>query len=360
MPVSGWKQKLHKALSAALLTCVIITQAGCGANGKAPAAFFSGGAVSSPVSQESFYFDTVCRIAVYDMEEMSEENAKSAIREAFGLCRDYEKLLSKTVEGSDIWNINHAEGAPVECDPRTLEVIGLGIRYAEITDGAFDITIGKAVDLWDFHAEDPKVPDAEDVADAMEHVDYHMIHMDGSAVTLEDPEGEIDLGGIAKGYIADRAAELLREKKVTSAVISLGGNIECIGAKPDGKGSTPFRIGIEAPYSDMTKVVGVSEAENATLVTSGVYERFFVSDGKEYHHILDVKTGYPADTDILGVTILGEEGHSADCDALSTSCLILGVEKATELIGSLDGYEALFIDRDGNLSRTDGMIFEEN
>ena len=359
MSVSGWNLKLHKALSTVLLTCVIISQAGCGANAKDPSSLFSGGN-SSPVSRDSFYFDTVCRIAVYDMEGMSEENAGAVIRDAFSLCSEYEKLLSKTLEGSDIWNINHAQGKPVECDPRTIEVIGLGIRYAELTGGAFDITIGKAVDLWDFHTEDPKVPAAEDVANAMEHVDYRMIRTEGNTVTLEDPEGEIDLGGIAKGYIADRAAEFLRQKKVTSAVISLGGNIECIGAKPNGKGSTPFRIGIEAPYSDMSKVVGVSEAENATLVTSGVYERFFVADGKEYHHILDVKTGYPADTDILGVTIRGEEGHSADCDALSTSCLILGVEKAKELIGSLDGYEALFIDRDGNLSYTDGMIFKEN
>ena len=315
---------------------------------------------ADPVTKQSYYFDTVCQITVYDMDDMTQENAEMAIQAAFEKCAYYEKLLTKTKEGSDIWNVNHAEGAPTECDPETISIIEKGISYGDLTDGKFDITIGTCEDLWDFHSDDPKVPDADALAEAVKHVDYKNIEVDGNTVTMKDPDCEIDLGGIAKGYIADRTAEVLRDQGVTSAIISLGGNIECVGAKPqDAGGTRPFTIGIETPYSDMTKIVGTVQITNGTAVTSGVYERYFTVDGKEYHHILDPKTGYPVDTDTLGVTIIGAEGTSADCDALSTSCLILGSEKGKELIESLDGYEAAFILRDDSIVETSGMNLTE-
>ena len=315
---------------------------------------------ADPVTKQSYYFDTVCQITVYDMDDMTQENAEMAIQAAFEKCAYYEKLLSKTKEGSDIWNVNHAEGAPTECDPETISIIEKGISYGDLTDGKFDITIGTCEDLWDFHSDDPKVPDADALAEAVKHVDYKNIEVDGNTVTMKDPDCEIDLGGIAKGYIADRTAEVLRDQGVTSAIISLGGNIECVGAKPqDAGGTRPFTIGIETPYSDMTKIVGTVQITNGTAVTSGVYERYFPVAGKEYPHILDPKTGYPVDTDTLGVTIIGAEGTSADCDALSTSCLILGSEKGKELIESLDGYEAAFILRDDSIVETSGMNLTE-
>ena len=286
---------------------------------------------ADPVTKQSYYFDTVCQITVYDMDDMTQENAEMAIQAAFEKCAYYEKLLSKTKEGSDIWNVNHAEGAPTECDPETISIIEKGISYGDLTDGKFDITIGTCEDLWDFHSDDPKVPDADALAEAVKHVDYKNIEVDGNTVTMKDPDCEI-----------------------------LGGNIECVGAKPqDAGGTRPFTIGIETPYSDMTKIVGTVQITNGTAVTSGVYERYFTVDGKEYHHILDPKTGYPVDTDTLGVTIIGAEGTSADCDALSTSCLILGSEKGKELIESLDGYEAAFILRDDSIVETSGMNLTE-
>jgi thiamine biosynthesis lipoprotein len=176
---------------------------------------------------------------------------------------------------------------------------------------------------------------------------------------MEDPEAEIDLGGIAKGYIADRVAEELAKDKVTSAIISLGGNIECIGGKPssDGASQIPFNIGIETPFSEMTQVTGSCKVTDGTLVTSGIYERFFEKDGVRYHHILDPKTGYPIENDVVGVTIRSSKGKSADCDALSTTCLILGVDKGMKLIEGLDGFDALFIDQDNQISKTSGMEF---
>lgn len=317
-----------------------------------------GSAAPDPVTKESFYFDTVCDITIYDMEDFSKEAADTAIDNAFALCSTYENMLSKTIEGSDIWNINHAGGQPVTVDQETADLIEKGIYYGNLSGGRFDITIGKAEDLWDFETDTPSLPDAEELAEAVSHVDYTKISVDGTSVQLQDPEMEIDLGGIAKGYIADKVAENLSSQGVTSAIVSLGGNIECVGAKPQDDGSTTsFTIGIETPYSDRTEVVGSIPLNNGTAVTSGIYERFITVDGKQYFHILDPDTGYPVDTDVVSVTITADEGHSVDCDALSTTCLLLGTEKGTELIESLDGYDAAFIDEDGSITCTSGMEF---
>ena len=333
-----------------LLAAFIIPQTGCAEKEQEQI---------DPVSKNSFYFDTTVMLTIYDMEGMSEEAADAVIEEAFAECAGYEALLSKTVEGSDIYRINHAAGQPVECDPVTIKVIKAGLDYCELTDGAFDITIGKASDLYDFHGTDQVPPTAKQLAEAMKYVDYKQIGINGNTVTMGTDQGEIDLGGIAKGFIADRLADFLREKGVTSAIISLGGNVECVGDKF----GSDFRIGIEKPYSGQTEIVGATPVSDGTIVTSGTYERYYEYKGKTYHHILSTETGEPADTDVIGVSIKGSAGHSIDCDALSTTCLILGSEAGLKLIDSLDGYEALFIIDDGNggekIVKTDGFEFEE-
>lgn len=416
------KRMLNRAsiqyiISCTLAAVLIIAQTGCGdalsgvSSAAAGMADTASSADSQPVTKESFYFDTICQITVYGMEERGDESfsaaAQAAIADAFSLCSEYEKLLSKTVEGSDIWNINHAAGEPVSCDSRTIDLIQRGIYYGDLSNGAFDITIGKAEDLWNFHAEESEssegsaadedstkeikdtaedgngtkemgdaaengvsetlktaLPDAVDLAEAVSHVDYTCIHVDEKTQTVQltDPEAELDLGGIAKGYIADAVCREMENAGVTSAIVSLGGNIECIGGKPgsvgftgDNGSYTDFTIGIEMPYSDRTEIAGASGLQNGTMVTSGVYERYITVDGRQYHHILDVGTGYPVDTDVLGVTIKGGFGTSADCDALSTTCLILGAEKGKALIEGMDGYEALFILQDESLVTTTGM-----
>lgn len=386
-------------VSAALCGGLLAGCSSSGASGEAPEISESAGETTAEsdggdaaqeaadsVSRESYYFDTICSITVYGMdreaflasglwdEEESEltfeDAATAAISDVFSLCNEYENLLSKTREGTDIWNVNRAEGEAVACDDRTVSLVLMGIAYGELSGGAFDITVGIAADLWDFTSgdENASLPDDRELAAAVEHVDYTAIEVDEGAGTirLTDPEAEIDLGGIAKGYIADAVCERLRAVGVTSAIVSLGGNIECVGGKPASFGFqeedseiTFFSIGIETPYSGYTDVVGYSKITDATMVTSGVYERYFTLDGKEYHHILDTETGYPVETDVLGVTILGEEGTSGDCDALATICLILGSEEGLDLIRSLDGYEAAFILEDGSILLTDGMDFTE-
>lgn len=323
------------------------------------AAFALAGCASTrpdPVTKQSYYFDTVCQITIYDMKDMSSERAADAIQTAFDECADWENLLSKTKEGSDVWKINHAGGKPVKCDPATVKLIKKGIHYGDLSGGLFDITIGKAEDLYNFHEEEKHtVPTEAQLADAVKYVNYKQIKIDGNRVSMGTPKGEIDLGGIGKGYIADQVGSRLKKEGVTSAIISLGGNIVVIGDKY----GEDFRIGIEKPFSDMSKIIGTSDQKNATLVTSGIYERYFKKNGKLYHHILDPATGKPADTDISGVTIVSKLGRSGDCDSLATTCLLMGVEKGTKFINSLDGYEALFISRDGKITKTKGMKFTE-
>lgn len=336
-------KKLIKMLTAAaVLTVMIIPQTGCGKK-------------TEPVTKESFYFDTVCQVTVYDMKNMSEDNAKDVIGKAFSQCEKYEKLLSKTKRGSDIYKINHAAGKAVQCDGITIEVIKKGLEYSKLTNGKFDITIGKAQDTWDFHNHKSKPPAKEKLAKAMKYVDYKQVRVNGNKVQMGTSKGEIDLGAVAKGYIADGIAKYLKEQGVTSAIISLGGNIECVG----NKGGKPFNIGIEKPFSERSDIVGACDVDNETIVTSGIYERYIKYKGKKYHHILDSKTGMPVDSDVVGVSIKSDFGHSGDCDGLSTTCLILGSKEGKRLIEKMKGYEALFILKNGKLVRTKGFELKE-
>lgn len=341
------KKLISLILTVTLVTGIIIAQTGCGAKS------------AEPVSNTGYYFDTVCQIDVYDMEDMSEEKAAEAIDAAFDLCGDFEKLLSRTKPDSDVYNINHAGGQPVECDDITIEVIEKGIEYGDLSGGRFDITMGALSDLWQFDSVEPVLPSEEELEEAASTVDYTGIKIDGNTVMLENPEARLDLGGIAKGYIADKVSEFLREEGVTSAIVNLGGNIEVVGYK-DAEEETPFNIGIKKPFGDDGEIVGSIKLHDATIVTSGIYERFHEIDGVRYHHILDKTTGYPVDTDVEGVSIVADAGHSVDCDGLSTICLILGVDEGMKLIESLDGVEAVFIDTTGEIHLTTGLTgFEE-
>ena len=350
------KRFLRAAGLAALLALTIITQTAC-AGTSADAA--------DPVSSDDYLLDTVCTISIYEMTDEEgkvqpaqdmKEQALAAEDEAFSLCAALDKKLSRTQEASEVSRINSAGGEWTEVSDDTLQLIREGVRYSELSGGDFDITIGAVTSLWDFHAdeEDAVVPDADVLAEAVTHVGYDTIEIDGSRVRLTDPDAKIDLGGIAKGYVGDRMAESLEDAGVTSGIVNLGGNVICIGSKP---GSEGFVIGVEAPFSDHSEIVGKISSADMTLVTSGVYERKIVVDGRMYHHILDPKTGYSAETDLDAVTLTAAKGHSMDCDAMSTICLIKGYEAARELIENTDGIEAVFILSDGTIEQTAGAGF---
>ena len=343
---------------------MIITQSGCGSDSISKED-------ADPVMDDNYFLDTVCTISIYEIRDEegnpiqasgNAEAVQKAIDAAWEKCAELDKMLSRTQAVSEVSRLNDAGGKWTEVSDNTAELVEKGLYYSELSGGDFDITIGGVTDLWDFHAdpEDAKVPDPDELAEAVKHVDYRNVEINGNKVRIKDPDGKIDLGGIAKGYIGDRMTEVLEEAGVTSAIINLGGNVICIGAKDnsaDGDDGS-FVIGVEAPYSDRTEIVGKIKAKDMTLVTSGVYERQIEVDGKIYHHILSTRTGYSVESDLDAVTLAGAKGQSGDLDALSTICLIKGSEEAKALIEGLDGIEAVFILNDGSIDQTSGIEFE--
>lgn len=366
------KSFARKAVLALLVIALIIPQSACKSNGQNAAS-------NQGISKTGFFLDTVCSITIYGLadedgkladmtDDELEKECYFIITDAFKLCSQYENMLSKTIETSDIARINNAEGKAVTVSDETIEVLKKGMEFGRLSGGAFDITIGKATDLWDFHDnaesghEGGVVPAEKDLRDAISHVNYENIKIEGNRVSLTDPETEINLGGIAKGYIADKAAEYLEERGVVSAIVDLGGNIVAIGGKTlqiVASGDTreaDFKIGIKDPLSTSGSLLELIPCKNKTVVTSGTYERYFEKDGVKYHHILDVNTGYPVDTDVLSVTIIADRGYSAECDGLSTTCLALGMEKGMELVKSLEGFEAVFVDTNGRVEGSSDSI----
>lgn len=304
------------------------------------------GGCASPRENESLsmtgmYFDTVVTVEVWGAD-------RDVLDHCEELCGYYEQLFSRTIEDSEVSKINNSGGQPVTVSDETAELVRLGLEYGDISNGYFDITIASASELWDFTDNEEKtLPDPEELAEAVTHIDYHNVKVDGNTVTLSDPDTKIDLGGIAKGYIADQLKEYLEEEGVEHALINLGGNMLAVGSKYDG---SPFRIGLQKPFEPDGTPIAVLEVDDQSVVTSGNYERYFEKDGTIYHHILDPDTGYPIQNDLYQVSIISD--NSVDGDALSTTCYALGLEKGMELIQSLDGVEAVFVTSDYELHTT--------
>ena len=300
-----------------------------------------GAAAETKESVVGYQLDTIITLTAYCED-------KAVLEDALKECDRLEQLLSKTIEDSDVWRINHAEGQPVEVDPVTAEVIRTALAISEISEGAFDITIAPASALWDFKAETPALPDAEALAEAASRVNWRALQLEGNTVTL--PAGMmIDLGGIAKGYIGDAVRAYLENRGITSAVLAFGGNIVTIGTKPDGK---PWKIGVQDIDGPAMESMLVLQMGGGSAVTSGNYERGFELDGVRYHHILEPATGWPVQNSLASVTILGDS--SAMGDGLSTAAFVLGEEKGLALIESMKDTEAVFILKDRTVITTSG------
>lgn len=288
-----------------------------------------------------FYFDTVITLSAFVEDD-------SALKEALDECARYEKMFSRTVEGSDIWRVNQESG-PVQVSGETAEMLKDAIAGSELSGGAFDPTVEPEIKLWDFSGDTARLPDAEALREAATHVDYRRLQVDGDKVTLPDDMG-LDLGGVAKGFIADKLSQFLRNKGVKSALINLGGNVLTIGRRATD--DAPWVVGVQDPKAENGVNKLMFKAEDLSVVTSGNYERFFILDGVRYHHLLDPKTGWPVENGLDSVTILSKS--SAMGDILSTACYVLGLEKGKKLIESLDGIDAVFIGSDGTVTMTDG------
>ncbi len=299
-------------------------------------------AAEEKVTATGFFFDTVVTITLNNTSQSTVDNILQ-------ICGEYEELLSKTVEGSDVWRINHSEGQPVTVSQHTLNILDVASKFSGLSEGAFDVTVAPIVELWDFTGNTAVLPDAQEIKDRLALVGYQMIQVNGDMVTL--PAGmAVDFGGVAKGYIADRIAEYCRESGVKSGILNFGGNVVVLGEKPDGE---PWKVGIQDPRSNTGTSIAAVSVRGKSVVTSGIYERGFTLDGVRYHHLLDPDTGWPAQNELASVTIISDS--SADGDALSTSCFVLGLEKGMALIDSLDGIEAIFIDRDNKITTSSGF-----
>ena len=289
-------------------------------------------------------FDTVVNIRIYDAAD------ESVLKGCEELCKKYDAMFSRTNENSEISMINNAGGAAVEVSKETIKLIQKGIYYSEMSNGAFDITIGSVSALWDFKSDAPAVPDAAAIAEAVSHVNYKNILIRDNTVRLLDPQAKLDVGAIAKGYIADRVRDYLEEEGIDHAMIDLGGNIVAMGSKPDG---TDYNIGIQKPFDESGTPITSVKLSNKSIVTSGIYQRYFEADGVLYHHILDTATGYPCDNDLASVTIINDS--SVDGDALSTTCFAMGLTDGLAFAESLPNTEAIFITTDGELHCTSGI-----
>ncbi len=281
----------------------------------------------------------------------SAEKADKAMNSAFDEIGKLDRLLNFFSSTSELATINRNAGlSPVKVSSETLEIIEDAVYASEQTGGAFDPTIGPEISLWDFHSQ--KMPDDKTVRERLPRVNYKLIRVDRnrSTVYLEKKGMLMDLGAIAKGYAADKAAEELKRQGIRAGLVSCAGDIRAFGLKQDGK---PWRVGIKNPRpgNGDDEIMATVELSDMAISTSGDYERYFMSGGKRYHHILDPKTGYPA-PECQSVTVIAKNGFQTD--SFSTGVFVLGPEKGMEVLKRL-GFEGVIIDKNGNINTTPGL-----
>ena len=294
------------------------------------------------VSRTGLLLDTAVTITLYGTSD------EAPLDRAFEMCAEYEALFSRTREGSDIYRINNANGAPVNVDPSTAELLNTALDYAALSGGAFDPSVEPLITLWNITSENPRVPEPADIVAACARVDWTGVSIEDGCVRIRPGMG-LDLGAIAKGYIADRLGDYLAQCDISGAIINLGGNVMTVGAKPDG---SVFTVGVRKPFGENGEIIGAVRLSDMSVVTSGIYERYFEEDGILYHHIMDPYTGYPVNDDVYSVTIVSP--HSVDGDALSTLCFVLGVNGGIDLVDGMEGVYAIYCMADGTLRFSDG------
>ena len=297
---------------------------------------------TEPVETSLFAMNTYMTFTAYG------ENAQVALDESVELIQTMESRWSVTDDESEIYRANHSGGQTVSVSEETAELISFALEMAEKTEGALDPTIYPALTAWGFTTDSKQVPSSEQIAQSLQNIGYDRIELEGARLTV--PEGmELDLGAVGKGYTADLVTEVLNEYDVESAIISLGGNVHAVGSRPDG---SDWRIGIHAPWEDGN--LGVLEISNAAVVTSGGYENYFEGeDGNIYWHILNPSTGYPANSGLQAVTIIGKEGRQ--CDALSTALFVMGEEQAEAYWRENGGFDMLLVTDENEIVLTEGI-----
>lgn len=304
--------------------------------------------VKLPISENYFIFDTIVTVRVYD-ENVKEQH----FTELQALLEHINETMNRFEESSEVTSINQAAGqAAVKVSAETFYIIKTAKSYAEDSAGKFDPTIGPLVDLWAIGNGGSKVPDDAAIEQARQLVSYEKLVLDESqlSVQLKEAGMTLDLGAIAKGYAADVVAQYLQEQGFNSAIIDLGGNILAMGSKPDG---SAWSIGIQSPEEQRGAYIGTLPVHNKTIVTSGIYERYFIDNEQLYHHVIDPFTGYPASNELASVTIVTDSSMHAD--AMSTAVFLLGVEEGMAYIESRQDAEAIFVTVDKKVYVSSGL-----
>lgn len=331
-----------KRITALLLAALAV----CGLTG-------CGGTRDPDEAQESIQviaMDTAMVLTAYGKE------STRAVYDAEEEVRRLDALLSRTSGSSEISMLNGAGGEMVPVGAEICTLIQMAGDFTEATGGAFDITIAPVVSAWGFTTDSYQVPDREALQTLLESVGMEHVHLSGGSARL-DPGTMIDLGGIAKGYTADRVAEIFQEHAVPRGKVELGGNILVIGDKPDG---TAWRVGVQDPKhpDEADGLVCVLNLTDAFAVTSGSYQRYFEQDGKRYHHIIDPATGCPADSGLTSVTVVADSarGNGTMCDALSTALFVMGEDKALDFWRSgVYDFQLVLVTEDGRVVVTEGL-----
>ena len=331
-----------KRITALLLAALAV----CGLTG-------CGGTRDPDEAQESIQviaMDTAMVLTAYGKE------STRAVYDAEEEVRRLDALLSRTSGSSEISMLNGAGGEMVPVGAEICTLIQTAGDFTEATGGAFDITIAPVVSAWGFTTDSYQVPDREALQTLLESVGMEQVHLSGGSDRL-DPGTMSDLGGIAKGYTADRVAEIFQEHAVPRGKVELGGNILVIGDKPDG---TAWRVGVQDPKhpDEADGLVCVLNLTDAFAVTSGSYQRYFEQDGKRYHHIIDPATGCPADSGLTSVTVVADSarGNGTMCDALSTALFVMGEDKALDFWRSgVYDFQLVLVTEDGRVVVTEGL-----
>ncbi len=293
-------------------------------------------------------FGTFVSVKVYADDR---KTADAALDAAFSRAAALESILSPTIADSELNAVNASAFSNAAAISEDFEfLLEKSLYYTELTDGAFDCTIGELIDLWGIGTGHARIPETLEIRDALHPIGSEVVLLaDDGSVRFSDERVQLQFGAIAKGYIADEMKETLQMHGIESGTLVLGGNVLTIGSKPD---ADAWTIGITDPFhpEQITASVKVSDL---SVVTSGNYERYYEYNDIRYHHILDPKTGCPADSGLVSTTIIAES--SLECDALSTAVYVLGAEKGMALLERLEGVEGILITDDGEFLLSSGM-----
>ena len=316
---------MKRILTFALVICFLLS--GCAGS-------------DSKLTKTVLAMDTVMTLTIYGGTEQHLEEAGQLIKEL-------DDKLSATNDASETNRINSSGGIAAEVSDKMLYLTKQSIALGSSTNGALDVTLTPVIRAWGFLGGDYRVPDNAELESLLEKVDYSKIETGNGTVTL--PKGmEISFGAVAKGYAGDLLMELFSSQGIESAIVTLGGNVQALGLKPDG---SKWNVAVQDPFSDGT--LGMLQVDDKAVVTSGGYERYFEQDGETYWHIIDPATGRPANSGLVSVTIVCDSGVTAD--GLSTALFVMGLEEAIEYWKTNGGFDAVLVTDDGSVYVTKGI-----